>query len=60
LSFVTSRCAFAHYNTSIYPEQALAKVDFHVHTPKSHDYGRNEEITTPKIWLKHAMNAKLD
>ena len=40
------------------------KVDFHVHTPKSHDYGRGDAQisngTTPEIWLKYAMEVKLD
>lgn len=47
-----------------FPGSKWWKCDFHIHTPQSNDYGRGnnsiKQATTEEIWLKSAMQAKLD
>lgn len=47
----------------IYSGSKWWKIDFHVHTPASHDYGRgNDDLKTltPKEWLKRVMEKDID
>ena len=47
-----------------YPGSRWWKFDFHVHSPKSNDYGRGDELirrsTTAQVWLQSCMKAGLD
>jgi hypothetical protein len=55
--------------TYTYPGAKWWKVDFHTHTPESHDYANGEQDAavkaalkqqTPEDWLRHHMAAGLD
>lgn len=50
-------------NASRYPGSRWWKFDFHTHTPKSKDFGRNDKSQkdiSPEEWLKKAMQSNLD